>query len=276
MRRALAIDENTRGPEHPSVARTLNNLGPLLQATNRATEAEPLLRRALAIYEKSFGVEHPNVATGLNNLAQVMQATNRLSEAEPLMRRALAISEKSFGAEHPEVAIRINNLARLLQDTNRLAEAEPLMRRALAISEKSFGPEHPDIGIKLNNLAGLLTQAKRLRNAEPLLRRARWRSPRKASAPNILKSPSASTTSPVCYGRCPADRSSRQPRRSSGAQCNRSVADSRERSQRAQQACFGGASRSPPERPDRHPAEERRDRCDCRLHEEVGAQLFRH
>ena len=133
MRRALAIDEKSFGPDHPNVAIGLNNLAELLQATNRLAEAEPLMRRALAIDEKSFGPDHPDVAIRLNNLAQLLQATNRLAEAEPLMRRALAIDEKSFGPEHPNVARDLNNLAQLLQATNRLAEAEPLMRRALMI-----------------------------------------------------------------------------------------------------------------------------------------------
>ena len=162
----------TRGPDGPAYAAALNNLATLLQATNRLTEAEPLMRRALAIDEKSFGPEHPNVAIRLNNLAQLLQATNRLAEAEPLMRRALAIDEKSFGPEHPNVARDLNNLAQLLQDTNRLAEAEPLMRRALAIDEKSFGPEHPNVARDLNNLAQLLQDTNRLAEAEPLMRHA--------------------------------------------------------------------------------------------------------
>ena len=63
MRRALAIDEASYGPDHPNVAIDLNNLAPLLQATNRLGEAEPLMRRALAIDEASYGPDHPNVAT---------------------------------------------------------------------------------------------------------------------------------------------------------------------------------------------------------------------
>ena len=51
MRRALAIDEKSYGPDHPNVAIRLNNLAELLQATNRLAEAEPLMRRALAIDE---------------------------------------------------------------------------------------------------------------------------------------------------------------------------------------------------------------------------------
>ena len=57
MRRALAIDEKSYGADHPAVARDLNNLAQLLQATNRLGEAEPLMRRALAIdVTKEFDV----------------------------------------------------------------------------------------------------------------------------------------------------------------------------------------------------------------------------
>ena len=143
MRRALAIDEASFGDNHPNVARDLNTLAQLLQATNRLADAEPLMRRALAIDEARFGADHPEVATDLNTLAQLLQATNRLAEAAPLMRRALAIDEASFRDDHPNVRIRLNNLAMLLQAANRLAEAEPLMRRALAIFVTSLGTEHP-------------------------------------------------------------------------------------------------------------------------------------
>ena len=61
-RRALAIDEASYGPDHPTVAIRLNNLAQLLQATNRLGEAEPLMRRALAIDEASYGPDHPTVA----------------------------------------------------------------------------------------------------------------------------------------------------------------------------------------------------------------------
>ncbi|HWB14503.1 MAG TPA: tetratricopeptide repeat protein [Pirellulales bacterium] len=172
IRRALAIDEQCKGPDHPDVAIRLNNLAQLFQATNRLAEAEPLMRRALAIDEKSYGPEHPSVARDLNNLASLLQATNRLAEAEPLMRRALAIDENSYEPEHPVVARDLNNLAQLLQATNRLAEAEPLMRRALAIDENSYGPEHPEVATDLNNLAQLLQATDRLAEADPLMRRA--------------------------------------------------------------------------------------------------------
>jgi tetratricopeptide (TPR) repeat protein len=171
MRRALAIDEQSYGAEHPKVAIAPEQPGAVAPGHEpagggRAADAPRAGHRRAVLR-----AEHPNVAIRLNNLAQLLQATNRLAEAEPLMRRALAIDEQSFGTNHPKVAIRLNNLAQLLQATNRLAEAEPLMRRALAIDEQSFGTSTP-VAIDLNNLAQLLQATNRLAEAEPLMRRA--------------------------------------------------------------------------------------------------------
>ncbi|MBN1570681.1 MAG: tetratricopeptide repeat protein [Acidobacteria bacterium] len=172
MRRALEIDEQSCGKDHPVVARTLNNLATLLQVTNRLAEAEPLYRRALAINDKSYGEDHPDVARTLNNLAQLFQATNRLAEAEPLIVRSLAIDEQNYGEDHPDVARDLNNLAQLFKTMNRLAEAEPLYRRALAIDENSYGEDHPDVARDLNNLAHFLYSINRLTEAESLYRRS--------------------------------------------------------------------------------------------------------
>jgi tetratricopeptide (TPR) repeat protein len=172
LRRALAIDEQSYGRDHPNVALALNNLAGLLWATNRPGEAEPLLRRALDIAERSYGPDHPNVAPALNNLAELLRATNRSGEAEPLYCRALDIYEHSDGPDHPAVALTLNNLAGLLQATNRPGEAEPLLRRALDIAERSCGPDHPNVALALNNLAELLRATNHPGEAEPLFRRA--------------------------------------------------------------------------------------------------------
>ena len=172
MSRALAIWEVSLGPEHPNVARAVNNLAELLRDTNRLDEAEPFYRRVIEIFEANDPDKQPNYAGALNNLAGLLQATNRLDEAEPLYRRALAIDEASFGPDHPNVARDLNNLAGLLYAKNRLDEAEPLYRRALAIDEASFGPDHPEVATDLNNLAELLRETNRLEEAEPLYRRA--------------------------------------------------------------------------------------------------------
>ena len=139
MRRALGIDEKSYGPEHPDVARDLNNLAQLLKATNRLGEAEALMRRALGIDEKSYGPEHPDVAIRLNNLAQLFQDTNRLTEAEPLSRRQLQIFAgcgRRTGHEHPHFRAAIENYGALL---NAMGVSEDEIRtRVLSACEQAL------------------------------------------------------------------------------------------------------------------------------------------
>lgn len=126
MRRALSIDEQAYGPDHPEVAIDLNNLAGLLQDTNRLSEAEPLMRRALSIDDQSFGPDHPDVAIRLNNLAMLLQNTNRLSEAELPSRKSLEILvafEKVTGHEHPRRMKFQANYRLLLKELD-LTEAE--------------------------------------------------------------------------------------------------------------------------------------------------------
>jgi tetratricopeptide (TPR) repeat protein len=131
FRRALEIDEASFGLNNPAVARDLNNLASLLRATNRDSQAEPLIRRALAIDESIFWPDHPNVSTHLGNLADLLIATNRPVEAEDAIRRALVIDEASPLPDHIRTASHLNTLAQILQKTDRSNEAETLMRRHL-------------------------------------------------------------------------------------------------------------------------------------------------
>lgn len=131
MRRALQIDEDRYGPEHPEVAIDLNNLASLLHATNRRGEAEPLMRRALQIDEASYGSEHPEVARDLNNLALLLMVTNRLEEAEPPMRRAFVILVRSLALTHPNSRSAGASYIGLLQAL-KLPEAEIKKRMAAA------------------------------------------------------------------------------------------------------------------------------------------------
>jgi hypothetical protein len=84
MQRALTIDEQSFGPTHPKVAIRLNNLAQLLQATNRLTEAEPLMRRAVHIllnFTRNTRHEHPYLRALTTNYAMLLHALGR-SEAD--------------------------------------------------------------------------------------------------------------------------------------------------------------------------------------------------
>jgi tetratricopeptide (TPR) repeat protein len=100
--RALAIHEQTLGPQHPATATSLNNLALLLQHQGDYAAARPLYERALAICEQALGPQHPTTATSLNNLAVLYADQGDFGQAIPLLERALAIYEQALGPQHPD------------------------------------------------------------------------------------------------------------------------------------------------------------------------------
>jgi tetratricopeptide (TPR) repeat protein len=68
FKRALAIDKAAYGPNHPDVARDVNNLGLVLQDLGDLAGARAAYERALRILEKSLPPDHPNIRTVRGNL----------------------------------------------------------------------------------------------------------------------------------------------------------------------------------------------------------------
>lgn len=131
-RRAIAIEEEELGPEHPQVATYLNNLA-LRLGSSRLAEAEALLKRAIAIDEKAFGPASLQLAAEIGNLGWLYHSARRWHDAEPLFVRCVAVVEATFGPDHPEAAERLANLGLLYWNMGRPAEAEPHYRRAVMV-----------------------------------------------------------------------------------------------------------------------------------------------
>jgi tetratricopeptide (TPR) repeat protein len=172
LERALAIDDKVMGPDHPDTARSLNNLGYLLQEQGDFSGAQPYYERALAIREKALGPDHTETAKSLSNLGGLLHTHGDLSGARPYFERALAIHEKAFGPDHPDTAVSLTNLGGLRQDQGDLSGARPYFERALAINEKTLGTNHPATARCLANLGGLLRRQGDLTGARPYFERA--------------------------------------------------------------------------------------------------------
>jgi tetratricopeptide (TPR) repeat protein len=71
LERALAIYEASYGPDHPTVATTVNNLGNVLRALGDLAGARAAYERALRIFEAHLGAAHPSTQTVRHNLETV-------------------------------------------------------------------------------------------------------------------------------------------------------------------------------------------------------------
>ena len=189
----LAIHERTLGPEHPSTATSMSNLGRVLDLQGKYADAEEVYRRALMVREKVLGADHPDVATVLNNLAKVLQEQGRdqqltasevrararggaiigsFTEVESMYRRALAIQDRSLGREHPSTALTLNNYGSMLALRGDFSQAEQMQRAALGTMEKVFGEQHPDTAAVLTSLSLALDRQGKIAEAEASYQRA--------------------------------------------------------------------------------------------------------
>jgi CHAT domain-containing protein/tetratricopeptide (TPR) repeat protein len=184
---ALAMQEESRGKEHPSIALTLEVLAATQLLQGQYARAEPLHARALAIRETALGPDHPLVATTLHNLALLSFTQGHYARAQPLMERALAIQEAAQGKDHPRVAALLNNLGFLHACQGQYARARPLLERALAIQEAAQGKGHPDVATTLNTLANVYFNQGEHARAEALLEQALalWEPSAFRSHPNV-------------------------------------------------------------------------------------------
>jgi Tfp pilus assembly protein PilF len=99
--RALEIDENVYGPDHPNVATIVNNLGGVLRALGDLAGARKSYERALEIDENVYGPDHPEVATDVNNLGLALQKMGDLESARENLERSLEISRHFLGENTP-------------------------------------------------------------------------------------------------------------------------------------------------------------------------------
>jgi serine/threonine protein kinase len=169
-RAALAIRRKLFGRESAEAAKSLDDLGLALAASNKLPAAEASHREGLVIRQRLYGDENADTAASLNDLSSVYCQEAKLAQAEPMARQALAIRQKLFGKEDLQVADSLRNLSIILGDEGRWAESEAMAREVLDIRRKLLGTEHPSVAAALDDVAWAAGANGKLEEAETLER----------------------------------------------------------------------------------------------------------
>lgn len=138
--RALRLNEQIYGPDHPQVAVNFNNLGLVMQQQGDLAGARACYDRALHIAEGAFGPEHAMVAAISSSLGSVLNEQGDLAGARTCYERALHIHEQVSGPDHPDVAAAANTLGRVLRSLGDLEASGAFYERALRIDEQQYRP----------------------------------------------------------------------------------------------------------------------------------------
>ena len=81
LERALQIDEQSYGPDHPETGETLNALAFELWRDGAYSEAQPLFERALSIRKRSFAPDHLLVGDTLYMQAVLLRDMGKTDRA---------------------------------------------------------------------------------------------------------------------------------------------------------------------------------------------------
>lgn len=165
---AAAKQIESRNPEDPRLASTLNDLAVLYGMQNRDMEAESLFHRALAINEKAFGHQHLAVILTLQNLGVIYAAQDKFLEAHHVARESLAISLELYGAGHPRTGSTCRTLAIVYELEGAYDEAEQFAEHSVTIFEYTVGESHPETLESLEVLTRLMWMTHRESEAQQL------------------------------------------------------------------------------------------------------------
>jgi eukaryotic-like serine/threonine-protein kinase len=170
--RALALREETFGPDDLRVAMSLNNLGVAKSRVGQLAEAEALHRRALALRESAESGPTTEVGTSLFNLGTVLQQAGRTQEGLKYMERAVGVLEALHGPEDRRLVAALGNWAAGLRAAGDSGRARELLRRAHGILARTLGDDHPDTAEALGRLGTLTAQDREWERAIPDLEEA--------------------------------------------------------------------------------------------------------
>jgi tetratricopeptide (TPR) repeat protein len=152
QRKALELDLESYGIEHPSTGISCNALGILLFDQGKFDEAAEYYTKSLQIAKKTKGNEHPDISCELNNLGLFDAESGNYESAIKQLTCALQIDLNCFGRYHPSTAITYCNLGTVYFSMSDYVNAILHFETALTIRTRVLGSSNPDTAISYNNL----------------------------------------------------------------------------------------------------------------------------
>lgn len=184
----LEIFKITRGPEHPDVGVTANNLAMLYKSQGKYKEADPLYKQALLVLTNSLGTDHPDVVNLRVNYSELLRRTGKNVEADELVSGSVGSGSARFtrsgqfevievDSELNTQPIEMESPVEASWDQYRASADRAFKEGDYAGSEtmwmaalkkaQSFGESDPRLCVTLECLAEVLFKQARYDQAEP-------------------------------------------------------------------------------------------------------------
>ena len=142
LREILAMRGGAIPAKHPTIARALHNLAPILAQRSQLKEAEQMANEALDLERELFGEEHELVAASLCSLGKIAQRAGDFPDARAQLTACATLLEQMHPEGHPQLAFPWAALGEIARTEHGCAAAEPWFRRAFDTCLEHLGADH--------------------------------------------------------------------------------------------------------------------------------------
>ena len=163
--RAIALFEDTLGPDDPQTARTLGDLSLIHEHLGDFDRARVAGDRAVEIKMRTFGDRHPETAITLGDLGNIMLDLGDAPAAREAQERVLEIYLHAYRPDDHRVGVTLSNLGNALTELGREQQALAAHDQAVTIAERNWPADHPFIAAAVANLAVTLQVSGRVPDA---------------------------------------------------------------------------------------------------------------
>jgi tetratricopeptide (TPR) repeat protein len=142
-RKAVELDKEMHGEDHPDVATTYGAIADALRYLERYDESLAETEKVLAIRLNIHGPDHVDTAMTYGALGMIHHAKKDYTSALAEFEKSLQINVATYGEDHPETATCLHNVAGALCELERYEEAYEKVSKSLDIRLKVLGADHP-------------------------------------------------------------------------------------------------------------------------------------
>ncbi|WP_395371663.1 tetratricopeptide repeat protein [Streptomyces tubercidicus] len=139
---AVALSEQTLGPEHRLVLAARSRAGRALFRLGKYAEAEPLLRQVRTEQERLFGAHDPDTLDSGHGLQLVLGNRGQKEEALSLLQATIAGRQSALGPAHPLTLRSQASLLAMLPAGELEREDNAALLSLPAECERHLGPDH--------------------------------------------------------------------------------------------------------------------------------------
>jgi serine/threonine-protein kinase len=171
LERALALDEETFGPTHPEVAKTLHDLASAELQLELYQACEQHLQRAMKIFVASYGERHPMVGATYMTYAHLATSQGKLDDGRAMYLQAQAALTGVLPEDAPHFSAIEQGLGDIARSQDNCKEAIPHFEKALKLLEAGGHGEN-EHALQLTNLGFCLADVGRTAEGRKVLLRS--------------------------------------------------------------------------------------------------------